>query len=106
MLAGLENTGWAVTQALSSTFVGVLLDWGNCEQEGAVGPMSAEDLASCDTAWRTAFGLAAALYVGQAVVFTIWGSSTPLRMDSLAAVDVSVKSPSEGVNGSRIDAEL
>ena len=80
ILAGLENTGWAVTQGLSSSFVGILLDWGNCEQEGATGPMSEADTASCDVAWRTAFGLAAALYIGQAGVFAIWGSSKPIEV--------------------------
>jgi len=80
VLAGLENTGWAITQGLSSSFVGMLLDWGNCEQEGATGPMSEADTASCDMAWRTAFGLAAVLYIGQAVVFAIWGSFEPLKI--------------------------
>ena len=84
ILAGLENTGWAITQGLSSSFVGILLDWGSCEQEGATGPMSEADTASCDLAWRTAFGLAAALYIGQGIVFAIWGSSEPIKVPAEA----------------------
>jgi hypothetical protein len=80
VLAGLDNTGWALMSALSSTFVGMLLDWGNCEQEGASGPMSLADLESCDMAWRTAFGLAALLYLAQGGIFVWWGSSEPLKI--------------------------
>mmetsp|Transcript_13549 Transcript_13549/g.34235 ORF Transcript_13549/g.34235 Transcript_13549/m.34235 type:complete len:554 (-) Transcript_13549:441-2102(-) len=90
VVAGVSNSCWALLSGLASTFVGFLLDHGNCPQGNTMSShgsslADAMDSETCTQAWCTAFGCAGFLFLAQGVVFGLFGSSQPLHLP--AAVD-------------------